>query len=109
MNYQISMFEYCPYLIPDITDITDLQIEKIYTSLFELKRDKRKIENHDVSAVIDHLSFCTRNGCLGMGIGWSERNRTIVNIDRRGIEFDHDGKKHSFKEIALLLIKKYGS
>lgn len=104
----MDMFEYCPYLIPDNAYITDLQIEKIYTSIFELKRDKRKIEKQDMSAVIDCLSFCTKYGCLGMGIGWSERNPTIVDIDRQGIEFDHDGKIHSFNDIALLLIKKYG-
>lgn len=107
MENQICMFEYCPSLIPDNADITDLQIEKIYTSFFKLERDKRKIVKQDVSAVIDCLSFCTKYGCLGMGIGWSERNHTIVGIDKQGIEFDHDGKKHSFKDIALLLIKKY--
>lgn len=107
MEHQICMFEYCPSLIPENSGITDLQIEKIYTSFFGLERDKRKIEKHDVSAVIDCLSFCTKYGCLGMGIGWSERNHTIVDIDRQGIEFDRDGRIHSFKEIALLLIKKY--
>lgn len=107
MEHQICMFEYCSSLILENSDITDLQIEKVYTSFFELKRDKRKIEKHDVSAVVDCLSFCTKYVCLGMGIGWSERNHTIVDIDRQGIEFDHDGRKHSFKEIALLLMKKY--
>ncbi len=89
--------------------ITDLQLEKIYTSLFDLKRERKKIEEHDVTAVIESLKFCTKNGCLGMGIGWSEENHTIVDIDKSGIEFDHDGIKHRFKEVALLLITKYGT
>lgn len=108
MFEQISLFEHRPALIPDNNKITDLQLEKVYKNIFCLKKDTRKIEQHDITAVIDCLSYYTKSGCLGIGIGWDESNHTIVDIDRRGIEFDHNGKVYSFYDIAALLIRKYG-
>ena len=93
---------------PDAEDITDLQVETVYKSLFDLKRDQKKIEECDLQGVIERLSFCTKYGCKGMGIGWSEENPTIVDISREGIEFNHNGKIHSFPKIALALVKNYG-
>lgn len=42
MKNQICMFEYCPSLIPDNASITDLQLEKLYSNFFKLKREKKK-------------------------------------------------------------------
>lgn len=53
------------------------------------------------------MKFYTENGVLGIGVGWSESNPTVVYIDKRGVEFDNNGKYHSFKKVALLLIKMF--
>ena len=111
MKGQISIYEY--YSLPaipscsDYSDITEIQIDKIYKSMFDLKCHKKKIESKNVKEVINVMNFCTKYGGEGMGIGWEKDNPTIVNIDKKGIEFDYDGVKHSFRKVALLLIQKY--
>lgn len=88
--------------------VTDIQLEKLYNSLFGLKCHRKKLESCDIGEVVKILSFCTMHGCIGMGIGWEKNNPTVVNIKKSGIEFDFDGKYHSFKDIALQLVEKYG-
>ena len=106
---QISLFEYYPSLFPNLSnnDITVLQLKKIYDHFFELKMFRKKIECRDIDGVIKHMKFYTENGVLGIGVGWSKNNPTVVNIDKRGVEFDNNGKYHSFKKVALLLIKLF--
>ena len=59
--------------------------------------------------IIEMLRFYTEGGCLGVGVGWSEDNHTIVDINERGVYFNNDESHiYSFDEIAELLIDQYG-
>ena len=106
---QITIFEYCPELLPPAPQvhITDLQLEKVYKGLFPIKWMQKKVESADLKGTIELIRRFTTGGSLRMGIGWSETNPTIINLDRRGIEFDNDGIYHSFHDVAVLLIHKY--
>lgn len=94
--------------ILESAEMTDLQLRKIYDCLYDLKKFRRTIENHDVAAVIDRMAFYTKNGCLGASFGWSEKNSTTVWISKRGVEFDGNGSFHSFEDVAAKLIAKFG-
>ena len=67
------------------------------------------IDESQKKEIIEYLQFYTTGGCLGVGIGWSRENYTIVDIDKRGIHFNHDESRiYKFSEMADLLIKQYG-
>lgn len=94
--------------IIESVEMTALQLRKIYDCLYDLKKFRRNIENHDVAAVIDRMAFYTRNGCLGASFGWSEKNPTTIWIEKRGVEFDGNGIFHTFEDVAAKLIAKFG-
>lgn len=87
----------------------EYKIEKVYTSFFNIKKFKKLIDESQKKEIIEYLRFYTTGGCLGVGIGWSRENHTIVDIDKRGIHFNHDESHiYKFSEMADLLIKQYG-
>lgn len=87
----------------------EYKVEKVYISLFFNKKFKKMVYDCDYKAVEGVLRFTTTNGGLGVGIGWDEKNNTIVDISKRGIWFNNDETEmFSFKTITKLLIKKYG-
>lgn len=102
---QMNLFEYYPDLLPPAPNIhiTDIQLEKVYKGLFPVRWMQKKVESADLEETIALMKRFT----TGMGIGWSETNPTIINLDKRGIEFNHDGTYHSFHDVAVLLIHKY--
>lgn len=87
----------------------EYKIEKVYTSLFSIRKFKKIVYECNRNDIIKCLKFHIQNGSLGVGIGWSEDNHTIVDLDKRGIHFNHNEKAiYSFKEIAELLTNQYG-
>ena len=89
----------------------DLQykIQKVYTSFFNIRKFKKLVLECRKEQIVERLRFYTEGGCLGVGVGWSEDNHTVVDIDERGVYFnDDDSHIYSFDEIAELLIDQYG-
>lgn len=87
----------------------EYKIEKVYTSFFNIKKFRKMVDESRKKEIIEYLRFYTTGGYLGVGIGWSEDNHTIVDVDKCGIHFDHDESCiYKFSEIAELLIKQYG-
>ena len=87
----------------------EYKVEKVYTSFFNIKKFNKLIDESQKTEIIEYLRFHVTGGCLGVGIGWSEDNHTIVDVDKRGIHFDHDESCiYKFSKIAELLIKQYG-
>ena len=89
----------------------DLQykIQKVYTSFFNIRKFKKLVLECRKEQIVEHLRFYTEGGCLGVGVGWSEDNHTVVDIDERGVYFNDDESHiYSFDEIAELLIDQYG-
>jgi len=109
MNEQITIFEYCPELLPPVPQvhITDLQLEKVYKNLFPIKWMQKKVESADLEGTIELMRRFTTGPCLSMGVGCSETNPTTFYLNKKGIAFDHDGIYHSFHDVAVLLIHKY--
>lgn len=89
----------------------DLQykIQKVYTSFFNIRKFKTLVLECRKEQIVERLRFYTEGGCLGVGVGWSEDNHTVVDIDERGVYFNDDESHiYSFDEIAELLIDQYG-
>lgn len=85
------------------------KIEKVYTSLFNIKKFKKIVLECQKKEIILFLKHYTEGGCISASIGWNEKNHTIIQIDRRGVSFNGDESEiYSFDKIADLLIAQYG-
>lgn len=85
------------------------KIEKVYTSLFNIKKFNKMVLECQKKQIISFLKHYTEGGCISASIGWSEKNHTIIHIDKRGVSFNGDESEiYSFDKIADLLISQYG-
>lgn len=84
----------------------DLQykIEAVYIKIFGIRKFKNYIRDKKLEEIVDYLRF---QGEYYLGVGWSERNSTIINLSPDGIRFNDEEKIYSHEEIAEMLIDQF--
>lgn len=89
--------------------IYSIKFKRYIPVFFDIYKFKKLVLECQREQIIERLRFYTEGGCLGVGVGWSEDNHTIVDINERGVYFNNDESHiYSFDEIAELLIDQYG-
>lgn len=91
----------------NILDLLDMQykIEAVYIKIFCVKKFKNFIRDKKLKQIVDYLQF---QGKYYLGVGWSERNSTTIDLSPDGMRFNDEEKIYSHEEIAEMLINQFG-